>query len=780
MVLRQRFLSAIAFAVAVLSLVCAASRGTAQSASGTSRPGEVNLPLKDYLALVETVERVERERAQKAAQSEAPLAEVVSQRVSIVLADEGAETAELTSEFEVLIQGGPKGPVDLPVAGVPLEAVVRTAGPNGVIPATAAVTAGSEGGKVRLVAPAAGRYTVQVKGSAPLSSSGVRVVSLAAVAAPVASTEIDLPADLNWSVPGSIVVDERAENGRRKVRVTTPRGETPSLVVRRRGDNADADKLLAQSSILTLVQLGPDGPRRHDVVLYEVSRGSLGSFTVDLPPGLAVEKAGTDEGDVVPVVEARRLTVHRRSQLRQTGYLVLTSTPSPGAGGASLPLDPVTLEEAPVRARYLAFSTSVAAEARPLPESGWRRVDLDDLPAMFRDALSALDLSAAWRLTGVPTGLAMAVSTLPAAPVLPSVVRLRETTTLLTVDGTLLHRDLLTLRPTAGLSARIDLVLPPGGVLWSAKVDGLPVRPLTRDNTLSIPLGFDARKESVVEVVSVLEKAIPKGRSELALALPRVAVPVQEHRWRLLLPDGHRYRFRSGDLRPSAAPAAMNAVAKLSRTVSQAELEKIPTSRDPWAVLQKTPGVLVDRINVGGNESGQQSMYIGPGGRANLRGRVVDSQGTALPGVTVTIDSGIPTVGVTDAQGFFTFVALPAGSYTVKAELEGFPAKEYTGVRLSDGETKTVEIKMDIGVADAITIQREMPPLDLRKVPQPAAPPAFDDAFADEAKSLQQGLVGGVKPLNVAIPEAGKVLLLAGALPPAEVGVELEVRAQKR
>ena len=48
-------------------------------------------------------------------------------------------------------------------------------------------------------------------------------------------------------------------------------------------------------------------------------------------------------------------------------------------------------------------------------------------------------------------------------------------------------------------------------------------------------------------------------------------------------------------------------------TISQTELEKIPTSRDPWAVLQTTPGVLTDRINVGGNESGQQSNYIGPG-----------------------------------------------------------------------------------------------------------------------------------------------------------------------
>ncbi|HEV8242331.1 MAG TPA: carboxypeptidase-like regulatory domain-containing protein, partial [Thermoanaerobaculia bacterium] len=33
-------------------------------------------------------------------------------------------------------------------------------------------------------------------------------------------------------------------------------------------------------------------------------------------------------------------------------------------------------------------------------------------------------------------------------------------------------------------------------------------------------------------------------------------------------------------------------------TVAQTELEKIPTARDPWAILQTTPGVLTDRINV--------------------------------------------------------------------------------------------------------------------------------------------------------------------------------------
>lgn len=64
-------------------------------------------------------------------------------------------------------------------------------------------------------------------------------------------------------------------------------------------------------------------------------------------------------------------------------------------------------------------------------------------------------------------------------------------------------------------------------------------------------------------------------------------------------------------------------------TVTETELEKIPTSRDPWTILQQVPGVLTDRINVGGNESGQQSQYVGPGSAG-------DQAVWAVDGVTIT------------------------------------------------------------------------------------------------------------------------------------------------
>jgi hypothetical protein len=48
-------------------------------------------------------------------------------------------------------------------------------------------------------------------------------------------------------------------------------------------------------------------------------------------------------------------------------------------------------------------------------------------------------------------------------------------------------------------------------------------------------------------------------------------------------------------------------------TLTQDELRSTPQSKDPWAMLKTVPGVIVDRVNVGGNESGQQSSFVGKG-----------------------------------------------------------------------------------------------------------------------------------------------------------------------
>ncbi len=65
---------------------------------------------------------------------------------------------------------------------------------------------------------------------------------------------------------------------------------------------------------------------------------------------------------------------------------------------------------------------------------------------------------------------------------------------------------------------------------------------------------------------------------------------------------------------------------------------------------------------------------------------------------------------------------------------------------------------------------------ELDKIPAMRDPKAV---FAQEVEGLQQGLVGGVKPLPVSIPETGKALAFSGVLPPSRISLELEVKAKR-
>ena len=64
------------------------------------------------------------------------------------------------------------------------------------------------------------------------------------------------------------------------------------------------------------------------------------------------------------------------------------------------------------------------------------------------------------------------------------------------------------------------------------------------------------------------------------------------------------------------------------------ELSKIPTSRDPFSMMRSVPGVLVDRVNIGGNETGQQSNFATKGTRPQDAVWTLD--GVAITDMTLT------------------------------------------------------------------------------------------------------------------------------------------------
>ncbi len=55
----------------------------------------------------------------------------------------------------------------------------------------------------------------------------------------------------------------------------------------------------------------------------------------------------------------------------------------------------------------------------------------------------------------------------------------------------------------------------------------------------------------------------------------------------------------------------------VSTNYNNEELQSLPTARDPWVVMQLAPAIMLDRENVGGNESGQQSSFLARGDVGN-------------------------------------------------------------------------------------------------------------------------------------------------------------------
>jgi Carboxypeptidase regulatory-like domain/TonB-dependent Receptor Plug Domain len=81
-----------------------------------------------------------------------------------------------------------------------------------------------------------------------------------------------------------------------------------------------------------------------------------------------------------------------------------------------------------------------------------------------------------------------------------------------------------------------------------------------------------------------------------------------------------------------------------------------------------------------------------------INGRVIDAQGLAVPGATVTITGPQGTKRVTtDGEGRFNTPFLTPGNYDVHAELSGFKAVEQKGVTVSLGQSVDLSLKMEVG-----------------------------------------------------------------------------------
>src|SRR6266850_1330209 len=103
---------------------------------------------------------------------------------------------------------------------------------------------------------------------------------------------------------------------------------------------------------------------------------------------------------------------------------------------------------------------------------------------------------------------------------------------------------------------------------------------------------------------------------------------------------------------------------------------------------------------------------------AELSGRVTDSSGAVLPGVTVTmtqIDTGATRTAVTDGDGAYVLSNLPTGPYRLEVSLQGFRSYVQNGIVLQVAATPTINVVLALGdVAETITVEGAAPLIDVK------------------------------------------------------------------
>jgi hypothetical protein len=83
-----------------------------------------------------------------------------------------------------------------------------------------------------------------------------------------------------------------------------------------------------------------------------------------------------------------------------------------------------------------------------------------------------------------------------------------------------------------------------------------------------------------------------------------------------------------------------------------------------------------------------------------ISGKVFDSSGAVVPKCIITttnLETGLRQVATTDESGNYSFPSLPRGTYTVRAEAQGFRPSEQSGVILDAATRRAIDFALVVG-----------------------------------------------------------------------------------
>jgi hypothetical protein len=604
------------------------------------------------------------------------------------------------------------------------------------------------GGHVALVTgPGAFSATLEI-GAALSFSPGRGAFLLPVPSAASVTATIDVPGDqTDVHLSTGLILRRSSANGRTTIEATLQPG-TPAEVWWSTHDSAPANtqgrdvRLL--SDVKSIVTIGDADVRLVSLVNVTIVQGEPAQIAVAIPAGYevvsvsgaSVERTETQAGRVMVFVSDPALRRHQ---------FLINLERQHTAGSFTLETGFPTLPAAQREAGEVAVEGLGTLEVTSPEIPGLRRMDVREVdPSLAAAARQALLAAYRYQRTAdTPPALTLDVLRFADAEVLAAVAERAVATTLVTTEGRALTEVTMWIRNRA--QPFMKVALPAGATMLSVEVAGSAAKPVEGKDGSRVPLlrpGFRPEGLYVVSFVYMHAGTPFLKKGDMQMTLPKMDVPVNVVEWELFVPDRFRVDHFDGDMFDAG----------------------LMSTSYTFDGIASSGGGGVTAGAGGGIASAMNPLEAPQPGQIN--GRVVDSSGAPIPGVTIVVDAAGQRQNVTsDAAGAYVVSNLPNGRVTLTGQLPGFnPARRAVQF---DQRGQQVDMTLAIGgVTESVTVIADAPLVNTMQsgVNYNASPNAYNNARqekqkVDEAPSVNvqnlQRRASGVLPVRMEVPRAG-------------------------
>jgi hypothetical protein len=570
-----------------------------------------------------------------------------------------------------------------------------------------------------------------------------------------ATATFDVPGEqTDVRVSPGLVLRRSSANGRTIVEATLDPGAATQVwwSTRDTAPSAAPREARMLADVKTLVTIGDADVRLVTLVDLTIVQGEPAEIAMRLPAGYevtGVSGASLERTEERPGSVALFVT---NPALRRHQFLIAFERPG-GSGSFTLETGLPTLPSAQRETGEVAVEGpgTLAVSAQEIP--GLPRMDVREIdPALASAARQSLLAAFRYqRVSDAPPTLALNVTRYPDAAVLAAVAERAVATTLVTSEGRALTEVSLWVRNRAQAYAKV--ALPPGASMVSVEVAGSPAKPVEGKDGTRVPLlrpGFRPDGPYTVSFVYLHAGAPFNKKGNMQMTLPKMDLPVSVVEWELFIPDRYRADRFDGNV----------IAASLIDTAGEFEM-----SSGGGGGVGAGSGI---GPGFGGGAGG--GTYVEPVS-GQILGRVLDSNGGALPGVTVTATgSGGTRTAITDERGQFVLSNVPSGAVNLTGALAGFANARRS--LIFDQRPRRADLVMQPGgVQETVTVTAEAPLIDMRSsesaaiirmdalngvnaTAQAGQRSAAATAPSANVQSLQRR-AAGVLPVRVEVPRTG-------------------------